>query len=46
MTVDVLMSGGAHLTLTGAMVSSYQVSGGGDKPAEFWSLGFEAWTWT
>jgi Type VI secretion system effector, Hcp len=29
-----------HLTLTGAIVSRYTTSGGGDTPVESWSLGF------
>ena len=43
MTADVLIGPALHLTLTGAMVSSYTASGaGGDAPTESWSLVFES----
>jgi len=45
MSVDVLMSAGPHLTITGAVISSYQVSGSGDAPAESWSLVYDKLTW-
>jgi type VI protein secretion system component Hcp len=39
MPVDVAVAA-FHLTLTGAIVSTYSTSGGGDTPVESWSLGF------